>query len=107
MAEKKLEILKDKGKPITIFGYEYHLMISLKTLSRIHDALGPLEKLMLNYETIPVIIALCVKDYCEKHPDAPDAAADPAMLSDYMDAGDIIALQPYVQELLSTGAKNA
>lgn len=46
-----MEILKEKGTPVTIFGNEYVLTISLKTMAKIEEALGDLTKLMLNYQT--------------------------------------------------------
>lgn len=96
-----MEILKDKGQKITIFGYEYTLTISLRTLSKVAEKLGPLENLMLNYETIPEILALMVDDYCQKHPDAPTEASDADTLRTYLDPGDIRHLQEFIQNLLN------
>lgn len=96
-----MEILKDKGKKITIFGYEYSLTISLKTLGRITEKLGRLEELMLNFETIPEILALMVKDYCEKHPEAPSEASNADILREYLDPSDIRNLQSFIQNLLN------
>lgn len=106
-----MEILKDKGKKITIFGYEYTLTISLRTISQMAEKLGPLDNLMLNYETIPVILSLMVKDYCEKHPDAPTEACDADTLRSYLDPTDIRHLQEFIQGILNpkegTESKNA
>jgi hypothetical protein len=96
-----MEILKDKGKKITIFGYEYTLTISLRTISRMTEKLGSLEELMLNYETIPVILSLMVQDYCEKHPDAPTEACDAETLRSYLDPTDIRHLQEFIQSILN------
>lgn len=96
-----MEILKDKGKKITIFGYEYSLTISLRTLAKIGEKLGALENLMLNYETIPEILALMVEDYCERHPDAPREAADADILRSYLDPADIRHLQEFIQQILN------
>lgn len=96
-----MEILKDKGKPITIFGYEYTLTISLKTLTRMNEKLGALENLMLNYETIPTILALMVEDYCEKHPEAPTEATDADVLRSYLDPADLRHLQEFIQSILN------
>lgn len=94
-----MEILREKGKPMTIFGYEYQLTISLRTLAEIRDQFGPLEELMLNYETIPGILAIMVQDYCRKHPDAP--TIDPEELKEYLDLTDIQNLQKFIQEILN------
>lgn len=94
-----MEILREKGKPMTIFGYEYQLTISLRTLAEIRDHFGPLEELMLNYETIPGILAIMVQDYCRKHPDAP--TIDPEELKDCLDLTDIQNLQKFIQEILN------
>lgn len=98
-----MEILKDKGTPIEIFGKEYKLTISLRTLQAMSEKLGPLEELRLNYETVPEILALMVKDYCRKHPEAeqdPDAA-DPEALREYLTPADIQELQKFIFSMLN------
>ena len=107
-----MEILKDKGQPIEIFGKEYRLTVSLKTLEAIEEKLGPLEGLSLNYKTIPEILALMVQDYFRKHPDEdPDLdATDPEALRDYLTPADLQELQTFIFEQLnpkSSDGKNA
>ena len=105
-----MEILRDKGKKITIFGYEYSLTISLRTLEKIREKLGPLENLSLNFETIPEILALMVQDYCAKHPEAPQDAGDIEVLKDNLDTEDLRKLQSFVYATLNPGdpeSKNA
>lgn len=98
-----MEILKDKGQPIDIFGKEYRLTISLKTLQAMAEKLGPLEELRLNFETIPEILALMVQDYFRKHPDeVPDPdATDPEALREYLTPADLKELQTFIFEQLN------
>ena len=107
-----MEILKDKGQPIEIFGKEYLLTISLRTLQAMADKLGPLEELRLNFETIPEILALMVQDYFRKHPDEePDPeTTDPEALREYLTPVDIQELQKFIFNSInpsSTDGKNA
>lgn len=107
-----MEILKDKGQPIEIFGKEYRLTISLRTLQAMADKLGPLEELRLNYETIPEILALMVQDYFRKHPleDPDPETTDPEALRDYLTPADLQELQTFIFEQLnpkSSDGKNA
>ena len=104
-----MEILRDKGKKITIFGYEYSLTISLRTLEKVQEKLGPLQDLLLNLETIPEILALMVQDYCDKHPEAPREAADVEILRDSLDMEDLQNLHGFIFGILNpqdTGSKN-
>lgn len=107
-----MEILKDKGQPIVIFGKEYKLTISLKTLQLMAEKLGPLEELRLNIETVPEILALMIQDYFRKHPDEesdPDAT-DPETLRDYLTPEDVQELTKFIFSMLnpsSSDGKNA
>ena len=56
MRRNNMEILKDKGTEVTIFGKKYSLVMSLTALEKIEDQLSNLEDLMLNYKTVPVIL---------------------------------------------------
>lgn len=98
-----MEILKDKGKPIVIFGKEYNLTISLKTLSAMSEKLGPLEELRLNYETVPEILALMAKDYFRKHPEEEEDTnvTDPEMLREYLSPADVQELQKFIFSMLN------
>ena len=107
-----MEILKDKGQPIEIFGKASRLTVSLKTLEAIEEKLGPLEGLSLNYKTIPEILALMVQDYFRKHPDEePDPeTTDPEALREYLTPVDIQELQKFIFNSInpsSTDGKNA
>lgn len=94
-----MEILKEKGEPVTIFGNEYSLTISLKTMAKIEDTLGDLTKLMLNYETVPTIVSLMVDDYCDHHPDAKRISVD--QIVDRFDASDVLFFQKLIIGILN------
>ena len=64
-----MEILKETGKQITIFGHDYEVIMSLENLAKIQEALGPLEELKLDFISIPVIMEILIGDYCDKHPE--------------------------------------
>lgn len=66
-----MEILKEKGRPVTIFGYEYALKISLNSLAKMEDELGDLAELRLNYKTVPAVMEILIGEYCDDHPDVP------------------------------------
>ena len=107
-----MEILKDKGQPIVIFGKEHKLTISLKMLQLMAEKLGPLEELRLNIETVPEILALMIQDYFRKHPDEePDPdATDPETLRDYLTPEDVQELTKFIFSMLnpsSSDGKNA
>lgn len=107
-----MEILKDKGQPIEIFGRKYRLTVSLRTLEAIADKLGPLEELNLNYKTVPEVLALMVQDYFRKHPDEePDpVATDPDALRECLTLTDAQKLQKFIFNSInpsSSDGKNA
>ncbi|HCK87188.1 MAG TPA: hypothetical protein DHW39_00095 [Erysipelotrichaceae bacterium] len=94
-----MEILKEKGTPVTIFGNEYSLTISLKTMAKIEEALGDLTKLMLNYKTIPTIVSFMVDDYCDHHPEAKRISVDEIV--DGFDVSDVTYFQKLILNILN------
>ena len=65
-----MEILKEKGKQLKVFGHDYEVIMSLENLAKMQEALGPLEELKLDFKSIPVILEILIGDYCDKHPEA-------------------------------------
>ena len=94
-----MEILKEKGTLVTIFGNEYSLTISLKTMAKIEEALGDLTKLMLNYKTIPTIVSFMVDDYCDHHHEAKRISVDE--IADRFDASDVLFFQKLIFGILN------
>lgn len=94
-----MEILKEKGTPVTIFGHQYNLTISIRTMAKMDEKLGDLSQLMLNYKTVPTIVALMVEDYCDHHPDAPRISEDEII--DSFDASDIMYFQTLIRNILN------
>jgi len=94
-----MEILREKGTPVTIFGHEYRLTISLKTMARIEEKLGDLTKLMLNYKTIPTIVSMMVDDYCDHNSEAVRISEEE--ISDRFDASDVLFFQKLILGILN------
>lgn len=94
-----MEILKEKGTPVTIFGNKYSLTISLKTMAKIEEKLGDLAQLMLNYKTIPTIVSLMVDDYCDHHPEAKRINEDEIV--EGFDASDVMYFQRLIINILN------
>lgn len=94
-----MEILKEKGTPVTIFGNEYSLTISLKTMAKIEEKLGDLAQLMLNYKTIPTIVSLMVDDYCDHNPEAKRISEDEIV--EGFDASDVMYFQKLIINILN------
>lgn len=93
-----MEILKDKGTKITIFGQEYRLVMSLTALEKIEEEISDLEKLMLNYKTVPVILKILINEYCENNPDAKNITLEE--LKKNLVPSDIKKLEPLLIKLL-------
>ena len=93
-----MEILKDKGTKIIIFGQEYRLVMSLTALEKIEEEISDLEKLMLNYKTVPVIMKILIDEYCEDHPDAKNISLEE--LKKNLVPSDIKKLEPLLIKLL-------
>ena len=94
-----MEILKEKGTPVTILGNKYSLTISLKTMAKIEEKLGDLAQLMLNYKTIPTIVSLMVDDYCDHHPEAKRINEDEIV--EGFDASDVMYFQRLIINILN------
>ena len=94
-----MEILKEKGTPVTIFGNEYRLTVSLRTMSRIEEKLGDLTELLLNYKTIPTIVSLMVDDYCDHHPEGVRISVEE--IEDGFDASDVQYFQKLIFRILN------
>lgn len=94
-----MEILREKGTPVTIFGNEYRLTVSLRTMSRIEEKLGDLTELSLNYKTIPTIVSLMVDDYCDHHPEGVRISAEE--IEDRFDASDVQYFQKLIFRVLN------
>lgn len=93
-----IEILKDKGKKITIFGYEYTLKMSLKNIAQLSEIFPDLENIKLNYMTIPKIMEVLIDDYCDSHPDAPRLTEDDMV--ENFDVTDLNGLQNFCMDLI-------
>lgn len=94
-----MEILKEKGTPVTIFGNDYELTISIKTMARMEEKLGDLTQLMLNYKTIPTIVSLMVDDYCDHHPNGVRISEEE--ITDRFDASDVVFFQNLIRKVLN------
>ena len=94
-----MEILKDKGTEVTIFGKTYSLVMSLTALEKIEDQLSNLEDLMLNYKTVPVILKILIDEYCEMHPDAENISIED--LKRNLVPRDIKILTPLIIQMLN------
>ena len=94
-----MEILKEKGKQLVVFGNKYEVIMSLDNLAKIQEALGPLEELKLDFKTIPVIIGILIEDHCERHPEAEKITAEE--ISANIGPGSLMELQKFIFELLN------
>lgn len=93
-----MEILKDKGTEVTIFGQKYSLVMSLTALEKIEDQISNLENLMLNYKTVPVILKVLIDEYCEDHPEAKNISMEE--LKRNLVPSDIKMLEPLLIKML-------
>ena len=93
-----IEILKDKGQKINIFGYEYTLKMSLKNIARLKEIFPDLENITLNYETVPQVLKVLIDDYCDSHPDAPRLTIED--MNECFDVADLGYLQNFCMDLI-------
>ena len=93
-----IEILKDKGKKINIFGYEYTLKMSLKNIARLKEIFPDLENITLNYETVPQVMKVLIDDYCDAHPEAPRLTIED--MNEGFDVADLSYLQNFCMDLI-------
>ena len=94
-----MEILKEKGKNITIFGHDYEVIMSLENLAKMQEALGPLEELKLDFNSIPVILEILIGDYCDKNPEAERISSDE--LRRCIGPSSLMDLQTFIFSLLN------
>lgn len=93
-----IEILKDKGQKINIFGYEYTLKMSLKNIAKLNEVFPDLDNIKLNYETVPQVMKILIDDYCDRHPEAPRLTAEE--MSEAFDVADLNYLQTFCMDLI-------
>ncbi len=94
-----MEILKEKGKQITIFGHDYEVIMSLENLAKMQEALGPLEELILDLKSIPVILEILIGDYCDKHPEAERISSEE--IARGIGPSSLVDLQKFIFSLLN------
>ena len=94
-----MEILKEKGKKITVFGHEYEIIMSLENLAKMQEKLGDLSELKLDYKSIPVILEILIGDYCDRNPDAERISAEDLIKN--IGPSSIPGLQKFIFEMLN------
>lgn len=94
-----MEILRDKGTEVVIFGKKYNLVMSLIALEKIEDQLSNLESLMLNYKTVPVILKILIDECCEMNPEAENISLE--VLKRNLTPADIRRLTPLLIQMLN------
>lgn len=94
-----MEILRDKGTEVVIFGKKYNLVMSLIALEKIEDQLSNLESLMLNYKTVPVILKILIDEYCEMNPEAENISLE--VLKRNLTPADIRMITPLLIQMLN------
>ena len=105
-----MEILKEKGKRLNVFGNEYEVIMSLNVLAKIEEELGDLEKLKLDFKTVPQILRILIEDSCDRNPNAVRITAEE--IGSGIGPSSIPELQAFIFELLNPAemqekAKNA
>lgn len=105
-----MEILKEKGKHINVFGNDYEVIMSLNVLARMEEELGELESLKLDFKTIPQILWILIDDCCNHNGNAIRITEE--QIRDGLGPSSIPELQGFIFELLNPAsmqetAKNA
>ena len=94
-----MEILKEKGKKIIVFGHDYEVIMSLENLAKMQERLGDLSQLKLDYMSIPVILEILIEDCCSRNPEAEKISAEELKTS--IGPSSIPDLQKFIFELLN------